>query len=253
LAIDHHTIQTLDGRGYMVLDAVTHAGRQGQGISASNNYVCIDGRTYWVKATAQQGLVAELIASRLARLAGAGPGAQIIRVPIEAAGTAPHLAGVGVGILDEPDTTNARELAPLLSGGQFDPASIDARSRALVVAFQTWLGVADTQVLINFKDGRVRSIDHGDCFANTAAGGDPPLILVDIPGVDASVGKERYAVEAAVRAIEGVSDRDLMEAVAQVPSGEPWRGPVARRAEIASWLAPRRDRMRTVMEGWLNS
>ncbi len=253
MPIDPQTIQTLDGRGYMVLDAITHAGRQGQGVSASNNFICIDGRTYWVKATAQQGLVAELIAARLARHVGAGPGAQIIRVPAEAAAPAPHLAGVGVGILDEPDTTNARDLAPFLAGGQFNPVSIDARSRALVVAFQTWLGVADTQVLINFRDGRVRSIDHGDCFATTSSPGDPVLILVDIPGVGAAIGKERYAVEAAIRAVESVTDRDLMESVAQVPAGEPWRGPVARRAEIASWLAARRDRIRTVMEGWLNS
>jgi hypothetical protein len=222
-------------------------------MSSSNNFICVDGRTYWVKAAAQQGLVAELIAGRLAQRVGAGPVAKIIRVPLEAAGAAAHLVGVVVGIQDEPDTANVRELQPFLAGGQFDPASIDSRSRALVVAFQTWLGVGDTQVLINLKDGRVRSIDHGECFSNTAAPGDPSLTLVAIPGVADTTGKERYAVEAAIAAIESVSDRDIMESVAQVPTGEPWRGPVARRVEIASWLSARRDRVRTVMEAWLNS
>ncbi len=148
---------------------------------------------------------------------------------------------------------NARELQPLLAGGQFDPGSIDPRSRALVVAFQSWLGVGDTQVLINFRDGRVRSIDHGECFSKTSTNVAPTLVVVSIPGIADTVGKERYAVEAAITAVERVTDHDLMELVAQVPAGEPWRGPVARRAQIASWLSDRRSQIRALMEAWLRS
>jgi hypothetical protein len=250
MAIDEAALSQLDGRAYPVLDALAHAGRQGQGVSASNNYICVDGRTYWVKSTAQQGLVAELVAGRLAARTGAGPLARIVRVPVEAGGP-PHLVGVGVGIQDEPSTENARQLQGVLASGLFNPASIDARSRALVVAFQTWLGLADAQVLINLRDGRVRSIDHGDCFSNTAAAGPPPLVIVDIPGVDRSIGRDRFAIEAAVSAIEGTSDRDLTDAVAGIPAGEPWRGPASRRLEIANWLSVRRSLIREVMEEWL--
>ncbi len=62
-----------------------------------------------------------------------------------------------MGPEDLPNTVNARELQPFMARAQFDPGAIDARSRALVVAFQTWLGVQDEQVLIRLTDGRVSS------------------------------------------------------------------------------------------------
>ena len=182
--------------------------------------------------------------------------ARIIRVPREAlpaGGTAAHLEGVGVGMLDQPDTENARDLGPLLAANQFDPGTVNGPSRALVVVFQTWLGVNDGQVLINLRDGKVSSIDHGDCFGQTSNLADPVLIITSIPGVDAAVGKDKAAVEIAVNRVEEVTDKDLLEAVSRVPGGEPWKGSVARRVEIAHWLAHRRGRLREVMDTWLKN
>ncbi len=254
MTIEAADLAPFDARGYEVLDALTHEGRHSATYSASNTFVCIDGKTYWAKAVAQQGLVAELIAGRLAAKVGAGPAAKIIRVPMEALpveGDLTRLAGVVVGLEDEPDTVNARDLGPLLGTKGFDPGAIDPSSRAMVVAFQTWLGVGDTQVLINLKDGRVRSIDHGECFSSTETLDDPSLIVVPIPGIDPEVGRDQTSVDAAIAKVVGVTDRQIVEAVTRIPLGEPWRSPGERRLEIARWLARRRDRIKEVMLTWL--
>ena len=94
------------------------------------------------------------------------------------------LVGVVVRSEDAPNCVNARDMAPFLAGGQFQAGAIDPASRVLVVAFQSWLRIADTQVLVNCDDGSVLSIDHGDCFGATAVMDDPSPIVVSIPGVD---------------------------------------------------------------------
>jgi len=254
VGLDPAALNALDRRGYVVLEAIAHAGLQSaQTHARPNAFVCIDGKTYWLKSNAQQGLVAELIAGRLAARVGAGPMAEIIRLTREAlppGGIADHLMGVVVGSEDHPGTVNARDLQPFISGGTFDAGLIDPVSGARVIVFQTWLGLGDTQVLIRIADGRVLSIDHGDCFGATGTHSDPTVVVTSIPGVPDNVGKEWKYVEPAVGLIETINDKVLLESVARVPGGEPWRSPVDRRIQIADWLAHRRGRLREVMRTW---
>ena len=83
-----------------------------------------------------------------------------------------------MGTEDQPDTINARDIDGFIrQGGQYDPLAIDPMSRARTIAFQTWIGVGDTQVLVNATNGQVMSIDHGECFQSVAGLADPaPLI-----------------------------------------------------------------------------
>ena len=97
--LDAAALNKLDGRGYTVLEAITDANLgQPQTYSRPNAFICVDGKTYWVKAKAQQGLVAELITGRLAARVGAGPIAKIIRVTPE--------------VLLRPGTSELVQLAP---------------------------------------------------------------------------------------------------------------------------------------------
>lgn len=251
MPIDLATLSTADSKGYEVLEALSPEGRKSATFSTSHTFICIDGKTYWVKASAQQGLVAELICGRLAARTGAGPLARIIRVTPEAVppdGTANHLIGVVVGSEDERDCVNTRDLAALAP--KFDPKLVDAASRAVVVAFQTWIGVGDTQGMVNTRTGRIRSIDHGDCFTSTGAGADPTLTVLDIPGVDRAFGSDAASVSAAGDRVESVTEQQLIDAVARIPLGDPWKSPVSRRLEIAAWLTERRPKIRKVMAAW---
>lgn len=181
--------------------------------------------------------------------------ARIINVPPEAlptSGEADHLRGLVVGIEDVRGAFNARELAVFLAaGGQFDPRVVDSRSRARAIVFQSWLGAGDAQVLVRPTDGAVFSIDHGDCFGNTSTGSDPTVIITDIPGVAAQVGREAQYVNAAVGSIESLSDQEILECVSKIPPQDPWRAPPDRRLEIARWLMHRRDQLQGVMRRWL--
>lgn len=222
-------LSALDSRGYTVLEALTPGPRSSPSTySKPSTFICVDGKTYWVKASVQQGLVAELISGGLAAQVRAGPAARIIRVTPQVAqmAGAPELAGIVVGTEDVPDAVNARDLEPFIQDGRFDPGLLDSGSRMLVVAFQTWLGVQDSQVLIKLTTGAVLTIDHGDTFGNTGALTEPQVVCTHIPGVDDTVGREHQQVRRAVARIEAISDRSLLEAVARVPAGEAWRSPI---------------------------
>jgi len=257
LTIDQSSLARLDARGYTTIEALTDAGLgQSPTHARPNAFVCIDGKTYWVKGRAQQGLVAELIAGRLAAELDAGPMARVIRVTVEVlphGGTADHLQGVVAGLEDLPGTVNGRDLAPFIANGRFQPGLVEPASRARVVVFQTWIGAGDSQVLVRLSDGTVFSIDHGDCFGSTAGQTDPTVVLTAIPGVPPEVGKEARYVSPAVEQIESITDGKLLEAVAGVPMGGEWRSPVERRVQIASWLAYRRGRLREVMRAWIRT
>lgn len=252
MSIDLATLTGIDAKGYEVLEALSFEGRKSSTHSAAHTFICIDGKTYWVKGTAQQGLVSELIGGRLAAKIGAGPVARIIRVTPEAApvdGSANHLLGVVVGLEDEHNAVNARDLG-LLATGAFEPKLIDPAARALVVAFQTWIGVGDVQVLVNLRTGRIRSIDHGECFMATAQPADPVLSVLHIDGVPDNLGNDAPSLKVAADRIEAVTDQQLLEAVARIPLGDPWKSPASRRLEIASWLADRRGKVGEVIAKW---
>jgi hypothetical protein len=249
-------LNELDRRGYQVLEAIRHAGGHSSSYSAPNQLVAIDGRTYWVKGHVQQGLVAELVAGRLARRSGAGPEAAILHVTREVAeeGQIPtDQLGLVVGSRDEPNTVNARDFGNLAPDLSFRATGIDGPSRARVIAFQTWLGVGDAQVLVRLTDGHVMSIDHGDAFGATASQDRPTLIVADIPGVPPEVGRRKGDVMVAVNQIQSISDMDLINDVARVPAGAAWRSPATRRLEIAEYLASRRDQLEEVMSEWLQT
>jgi hypothetical protein len=208
--------------------------------------VCIDGKPYWIKRQAQQGLSAELIAGRLAARLDVGGRTEIVHVPKEALpgdGSADHLEGLGVGIQHLRDTVNAREISQLTGGKNLTPGLINQRSHAAVVAFQSWIGVGDSQVLIDMTRGLLYSIDHGDAFGdltNTT----PTLIVTDIPGIPHAHGTQGPPLEAAIARVEGVEDQEILTAVAKVPvQGPDWNGDQNWRLQIAHWLAERRDRL----------
>ncbi len=237
-----------------MLEALTSAGL---GVSATasrtNAFIGIDGKTYWVKANVQQGLVAELIAGRLAAAVTAGPAAKIIRITSEALpgdGSANHLEGVVCGIEHLEGVVNSKDLGPLLARGEFAPGLIDAATRARSVVFQTWLGVGDQQVLVSLTNGRIFSIDHGDCFGNLTKPLPIDVVVAPIPGCDTKVGCDVALIDGAVSRIEAISDVDLERAVSQVPSGATWRAPADRRLAIGAWLATRRDGLREAMARW---
>jgi hypothetical protein len=255
--IDLVLLTSLDARGYEVREALSREGRASPTThSKAHTFICVDGKTYWVKGTAQQGLVAELICGRLAARVGAGPLARVIRVTPEAlpaGGAADHLLGVVVGSEDEQNVMNGRDLDQLTPEdfqAKFDANLVDPKARALVVAFQSWVGVGDVQILVNLKTGKIRSIDHGECFNVTDPAATPTLIVLPIKGVPQDLGSDSESVDAAATQIEAVTDQQILDAVSGIPLGEPWKSPAARRLAIATWLAARRPLVREVMKAW---
>ncbi len=73
MPITQELLESLDSHAYKVLQMIAHGGRKSGTLSDSNTFVGIDGKVYWVKAKSQQGLVAELVAGRLAAALGVGP------------------------------------------------------------------------------------------------------------------------------------------------------------------------------------
>jgi hypothetical protein len=215
----------------------------------------MDGRTYWVKRTAQQGLAAELIAGRLGVRVGAAPAAQIVRVNDEVVlptdESADHLRGVGVGVCDQPAMENLRHLGHVLPGGVLDPAKLDIPSRVRVLVFQTWLGVQDTQILVDIRSGKLMSIDHGEWGSDLSTGADPTVIST--PGVADDVGRVAKHVNDCLRRIKEVTDEHILDAVARMPTGADWNADRGRRLDIALWLGWRRDRLPGVIHAWRTS
>lgn len=247
--MDRVLLEQLDAAGYEVLDALSHVKAPPQGsLATPHAFAAVDGKTYWVKAQAQRGLVHELIGGRLAAILGVGPMARILRVPAEALpadGSANHLVGTNVGLQDITGTLNARELG-LVGITTLDPAKVSAVDRALVVAFHSWTGTSDAQVLLNLQTGRVHTIDFGDSFSDVA--GDPGLVVLDLPGIPTGHGRE--AAENACDRIEGVTDDQITRAVAKVPWGGGWGASQGKRLELAERLADRRSKVRGVMMSW---
>ena len=209
----------------------------------------MDGRKYWIKSIGQQGLLPELVAGRLAKLTGSGPDAQVISVSAQAAqGSLSRLQGLCVGILDIPSSVNLRDIP----AQTLEPSKVNLLRLALVFAFQTWIGVGDTQGLIRMTDGHFFTLDHGDCFSDSAISNVLPHAPVFIPEAAHLYPhiKTRTALEPAITRIEQVTDRQILESVARVPSGPAWKSDPDRRLRVGQWLQSRRASLRGTLEQW---
>lgn len=266
MEIDSEALKSLDDQ-VEFLHAVAHEkAPPSDSLANPHAFVCSDGRVYWVKREAQQGLSAELIAGRLARTTGTGPDARVVHVSEDALPWHDHqlatdlsgrLTGVCVGIADVPAAANfKKELPQLLGGRTLKPSEVDAASRALVVAFHTWLHVRDTQALITLPDGRLHSADHGDCFGDLSTR-NPSLVAMKLPCVqdESNIGRQAALVEAAADAIEAVTDEQLLRATSRIPDTDSpaWNASQSRRLEVARWLSDRRGKVREVLLNWVSS
>jgi hypothetical protein len=237
--------------GYVVIEALHPLGAPSGTLANANRFVCVDGKTYWVKLTAQYGLAAEVIAGRLAAALGAGPLTRIIRVPSTRAGDAGHLVGLGGGSEDQPGAFNGKDISNFVHNGTLAPGSLDPRFLARTLVFQTWIGVQDQQVLLRLTDGAVLSIDHGGCFGDTSTRADPVVIETSIPGISETERKRHDLLDAELLSLEAVTEGDLLQAVAGIPDDDDWKGDPARRLSIAEWLLYRQSRVRGVIEAWV--
>jgi hypothetical protein len=220
--------------------------------SARRAFLCSDGAVWWLKAKAQQGLLVEVIAGRLAKHVGAGPGASPILVGADAIAGQLGLVrfrGHVAGIEHRPGVESSKKLAKLMSSPSL-ALPIDPSSRAVVIAFQTWLDVSDPQVLVNTFSGEVETHDHGETFGELKKGPPSRIVIARIPGVADHVGLGREELESAVRRIEALAEADILWAVACIPDEPGWRAPFDRRLAIAEWLIKRQARLREVLIGW---
>ena len=136
-------------------------------------------------------------------------------------------------------------------GVTLSAGDIDEASRAAVIVFQTWIGVGDQQVMVNMKNGRVVSIDHGAAFGDlTDPSAVPKVVVADIPGIRVDTCKDMRLLDSAIQSIENLSERSLVEDVSGIPAGGAWNGAPERRLQIANWLGSRRAALRGVIKSW---
>ena len=260
---DDSQLGFLDLKGVVELAAVARAPHPPSlgTLSKPAPFVCSDGTVYWCKgntpqAQVQQGLMAELVAGRLAERTAVGGPAAVVRIDqslVPPDGTLDHLVGTVVGVRHFDNMEHVRTLQMLLSGGAVPAGSVDPLSRARVIAFQTWIGANDSQLMIGISNGRVVSIDHGDCFGNLAVPSQPSVVITPIPGLPEQHCKDRAYLDAVLGPIEALSDEDLLIAVARVPNSGAWNADSGRRLAVARWLADRRDKLRGVMTQWMTT
>jgi hypothetical protein len=248
--MDANALDALDSEGYQAEVAVAYdRGPPGSSLATPHAFVFRRG-VYWVKRQAQEGLVAELVAGRVGSRVGASPEAIVVEVPSAALprdGRANHLEGVGVATADVRGAENLKDVAGLAPSGTVDPAKLEPVSLALVVAFQTWIGAEDAQVLVDFRTGRTTSIDHGTYRALTAPADLSVVVTTRLP---ADRAREEGHLHAAVDRIKAVTDEELLSSVSRMPNAAEWRAERHRRIAIAEALASRRDKLEEVMARW---
>ncbi len=224
----------------------------GLSYSAPRAFLCSDEAIWWLKHKAQQGLAVEVIAGRLAKIVGAGPGASPVLVGADVIAGQLGLIrfrGHVAGIEHRSGVESSKKLAALVTGRSI-ALPIDASSRAVVIAFQTWLDVSDAQVLVNMENGIVETYDHGETFGELKKGPPSRIVIARIPGVPDHVGLGRTELETAVRRIEALSEAEILWAVAGIPDEIGWAASFDRRLAIAEWLIRRQARLRGVLMGW---
>jgi hypothetical protein len=128
-----------------------------------------------------------------------------------------------------------------------DPGTLDETSVARVIVFQSWIGADDTQVMVDLRNGRVLSIDHG---AYRAFSSDNPHPVV-APGLPDGFARSSSILGPEIDRIETLSDEDILGATARVPQAPEWRAARDRRLALAQSLGLRRDRLREAMAAWM--
>lgn len=246
-------LRLLDATPVTFLNALalgTHAASTSTG---PRTFICDDREEYWVKRRAPSGLLAELAAGRLAEKLGAGPHVAAVRVPWEALPrnhSLSEFAGTWAGVQHVPAGISARDVGVLLGTKRLEVASLDEDSRALAIAFQTWLNDEDSQVLIDLQSGHVFSIDHGLCFRELLKGPPTRVVITPIPGIPDSFGLRAEPMDNALARIEALSEQDILAAMSRVPDGDGWLSLLDRRLAIANWLISRQSALREVMRQW---
>jgi hypothetical protein len=158
------------------------------------------------------------------------------------------MIGLQVATREIPDAFNNATLRAL--DFRVDEDKIDWASWATVVAFQTWIYAGDPQAILSFADGRIYSIDHGDCFRDLPSGPltgvvIPPLYAIDRHHLD------RRIVREAVRRVESLAPEAILNAICGIPEGGAWRMPIARRAKVYGWLERRKAGVRGALGTWM--
>ena len=241
------TLHSLDEILGEEIEAVTRVNleRFGGAVGRPIPYYCSNERVYWTKTKAQTGLSSELIGNRLAHQLDVGPATSIIRID-------PFLSVVG----DSTRAVGTEDLSHVIPSKGLDlgatPIKVSLDSRARVLVFQSWIDLADEQVLIRTTDGRVYSYDHGEAFRFIPPG-PPRIVLADIGGLRLDWAASYTAGLEMVSAIEALSDHDILVAVAGIPDELGWNALFDRRLAIARWLMKRRDALRNEYNKWSRS
>ena len=259
---DQSKLRMLDSSGYEFLRAVALSRLYSPSVwtlSKPHPFECDDGHIYWckgnsVEAPVQGGLAAELIAGRFADRLGVGGPSEIIHVDEDLAppdGSARNLVGFVAGSRHREGMANARSWIEIMGTSRFAATLIDPLDRAKVVAFQTWLGAEDAQVLVDYLDRKLLSIDHGGCFTQIDRfAHELDVVATYVPGTDADLGRQVPFVERAVCEIESISDETLLATLSCIPDGPRWDAGIDRRLAIGAWLAHRRDHLRPALYKW---
>lgn len=208
---------------------------------------CDDGKTYWLKSSdsmTPHARLSELIAGRLGGLSGLAPRAKVVFAPHESLpedGSLSYLASYDVGIEDVPGTVNMRDLSAFRTGS-FPIDRLDPGSWSQAVVFQTWLGVRDSQVLVDPRGGKIISCDHEHTICQNP---DYPLIVIapPVPGMELRKREAEVQIRAAVYTVQRVPFRDLVEAVAVRSDLVDWGSTVRLRLRIAHALDRRRNEL----------
>jgi hypothetical protein len=230
--------------------AVTYLGPSGfRTFSAPHRFIGADGRIYLVKQRAQQGLGAEAFANALAEQLQVGPEAAVVEIGpgvLPTDGRLSYMVGQRVATVELDDVLNHQQLLKL--GYTPDPAKVDWPSWVRTIAFHTWIYAGDPQAVLRVTDGRIFSIDHGDCFRELLRGGPTGLIVPALYGV-AGVSFDQSYLSGAIDTVEDVSESDLVRMAARIPDGPGWRMPIERKIRLIEWLLDRQPGVREVI-GW---
>ncbi len=245
-------IRRQQSAGAQTVAAAGYLGRTGYRTYASPyRFVGDDGVRYRVKMRAQQGLGVELVIGRLGAYFGVSPETTVLEI---GAGAVPddhsvdYLIGRQVASVEIDDVMNDDELRSY--GVELRPDQVDWLSWAQVVAFQTWIYAQDPQAMIRLSDGRVFSIDHGNCLAALPKGPLTGLVVPRLHGVS-NTAFPAHCVAQAVGEIETMTEESILAIVAGVPEDPGWRMPIERQLRTAEWLLSRQPDLREVMGPWM--